>query len=700
MRLAHLLISCLWTLALFIASAVAAAAEPLGREVLEPYIVPPMSLGEQLNDQGVWELLNSGGAHSGYVFETEPMAPLPGFSGASINMLVVLDLDGRFLDVKLISHNEPIFVSGLGEAPFHKFFEQYRGHSISDSLVVGSPYGSGSDGSALVYLDGVTKATASVRIAHESILAAALKVAREKMGGIASGPPAYPNPDYEEDLTWTDLVDQGLVTRTTVSNATINKEFAGTLWAQDDPEAQADPDGTYLDLWVVDVGPQSIARAVLSPGSYEELQDFMAISDTDEPVLLIEAGRHGLITDDFVRNTSPDLISAEQGGFPIAFRDADIYIQLHPDLPEALHDGAALILRTDRRLGFDPTAEWTLKVKAIREHGVFQPEIGSVTIDTTLSTDERFFSRPEVIKPRPAWLDALSNRSTDLVVLGVFLTALIAVLGLRLNRLAGHRYFTPIRLGILAFMTAFIGWWGQGQLSIATPLAVIRTAAEGGSFAFLLYDPFSLLIWAITIFGFVLWGRGLFCGWLCPFGALQEFAHHIGRALRLPQIEPSDAWDDRLKWVKYIVLAGLVALIFTAPARLDKAIEVEPFKTAITTFFIREWYYVAYAVGLLLLSMVLFKGFCRYICPLGAVMAIGGLVRGRDWIARRVECGSPCQLCKVKCDYNAIKKSGEIQYSECFQCLDCVTIHDSADQCVPLILAAKRGRVLQQVAAE
>ncbi len=700
MRLAHLLISCLWTLALFIASAVAAAAEPLGREVLEPYIVPPMSLGEQLNDQGVWELLNSGGAHSGYVFETEPMAPLPGFSGASINMLVVLDLDGRFLDVKLISHNEPIFVSGLGEAPFHKFFEQYRGHSISDSLVVGSPYGSGSDGSALVYLDGVTKATASVRIAHESILAAALKVAREKMGGIASGPPAYPNPDYVEDLTWTDLVDQGLVTRTTVSNAAINKEFAGTLWAQDDPEAQADPDGTYLDLWVVDVGPQSIARAVLSPGSYEELQDFMAISDTDEPVLLIEAGRHGLITDDFVRNTSPDLISAEQGGFPIAFRDADIYIQLHPDLPEALHDGTALILRTDRRLGFDPTAEWTLKVKAIREHGVFQPEIGSVTIDTTLSTDERFFSRPEVIKPRPAWLDALSNRSTDLIVLGVFLTALIAVLGLRLNRLAGHRYFTPIRLGILAFMTAFIGWWGQGQLSIATPLAVIRTAAEGGSFAFLLYDPFSLLIWAITIFGFVLWGRGLFCGWLCPFGALQEFAHHIGRALRLPQIEPSDAWDDRLKWVKYIVLAGLVALIFTAPARLDKAIEVEPFKTAITTFFIREWYYVAYAVGLLLLSMVLFKGFCRYICPLGAVMAIGGLVRGRDWIARRVECGSPCQLCKVKCDYNAIKTTGEIQYSECFQCLDCVTIHDSADQCVPLILAAKRGRVLQQVAAE
>ncbi|SFR46044.1 4Fe-4S binding protein [Litoreibacter janthinus] len=688
----------IWGVALWVACALSVSAEPLPRETLEPYIVPPMSLGEQLNDQGVWQLLNSGGAEAGYVFETEPMAPLPGFSGAPINMLVVLDLDGRFLDVKLISHNEPIFVSGLGEAPFHKFFEQYRGHSISDSLVVGTPYGGGGDGSALVYLDGVTKATASVRIAHESLLAAALKVAREKMNGISTGPPAYPNLDYSEKLDWATLVEQGIATHKVVTNAELNAEFAGTLWEDDDPEAQDYPDENYLDLWVIDLGPPSIAQAVLSKDSYEELREFMSISTTDEPVLLIETARHGLITEDFVRNTAPDLISADQGGFPIAFRDADIYVELNSDLPEDIQDGAALILRTDRRLGFDPTAEWTLQVKALRAHGVFQPEIGSITLDTAHKTPERFFSRPEVIAPSPPWVDALRNRASDLIILGVFLIALIALLGLRLNRLAGHALFTPIRLGILAFVTVFIGWWGQGQLSIATPMAVLRTLKDGGSFAFLLYDPFSLAIWGVTLLGFILWGRGLFCGWLCPFGALQEFAHHLGRLLRLPQVEPTGLWDHRLKWLKYVVLAGLVAIIFTAPARLDKAIEVEPFKTAITTFFIREWYYVAYAVGLLVLSMVLFKGFCRYLCPLGAVMAIGGLLRGRDWIARRVECGSPCQLCRVKCSYGAIKKTGEIEYSECFQCLDCVTIYDDEKLCVPLILAAK-GRK-NRVAAE
>lgn len=131
-------------------------------------------------------------------------------------MLVVIDLEGRFLDVQLISHNEPIFVSGLGEAPFYEFFTQYRGHSISETLVVGTPYGEGADGSALVYLDGVTKATASVRIAHESVMAATLQVAREKMNGIATGPPVEPDFAHRKDLSWDDLVETGIATHITV----------------------------------------------------------------------------------------------------------------------------------------------------------------------------------------------------------------------------------------------------------------------------------------------------------------------------------------------------------------------------------------------------------------------------------------------------------------------------------------------------
>ncbi|TNC66841.1 4Fe-4S binding protein [Rubellimicrobium roseum] len=672
--------------------ATAARAEVLDREALGAFVRPPMSIGEPVNDRGVWELLNSGGALAGYVFETEPMAPLPGFSGAPVNLFVAIDLDGRFIDVKLIDHNEPIFVSGLGEAPFRAFLEQYRGLSIAQPMVVGTPYGDAEAGGALVYLDGVTKATASVRIAHESILAATREVAREKMQGLAAAPPAAPDPAYAEDLTWDDLVAEGIASRKVVTNAEVDAAFAGTVWADDDPEAQADPEGIYLDLWIVDLGPPSIRAAVLGAETQEKLDRLLAISPSEEPILVIDAGRHGLVSGDFVRNTAPDRLTASQDGLPVALRDADISVDLLPGVPE----GTAMILRTDRRLGFDPSRPWVLEVEAVREHGMFQPELGRVALEAPHATPERFFVREGEAAPLSPAMEALRSRATDLALLGGLLAVLLLLVGPLMHRVARKGWLTPVRLGVLAVVTGFVGWWGQGQLSIVTVLGTIRTAWEGGSYAFLLYDPFGLAVWSAAIVGFVLWGRGLFCGWLCPFGALQEFAHHGGRWLRLPQWEPSAAWDRRLKGAKYVLLAGLVATVVLSPAHVDKAAEVEPFKTAITTFFVRDWFYVVYAAFWLVLGTVMFKGFCRYVCPLGAVMAIGGLLRGRDWIARRAECGSPCQLCKVRCRYGAIEASGKIDYSECFQCLDCVQILDDPKQCVPRILAARGPRAVPQ----
>lgn len=687
----------LGALVLSMLSAWAEGPQPLSRDEIAERIVPPYALGEALNDKGVYALLNSGGAQMGYAFETGPLAPLPGFSGAPINMLVLLSDTGQFLDVKLLSQREPVFVSGLGEEPFLGFLQQYNGHAITQSLVVGVPYGGGGAGSDLVYLDGVTKATASVRIAHESILAATLSVAREKMQGLGSGTPARPDLDYEEALTWDTLVAEGIAQNLRVTNAEVNAAFADTRWADDDPEATDNPEGVYLDAWLVDLGPPSVARAVLSKDSFADLQRFLEVSPEAEPLLVMDAGRHGLVSDDFVRNTAPDRVSAEQGGLPVALRDADLWVELADDVPEMT---VAMILRADRRLGFDPITEWTLKFQAVRAHGMFQPELGEREFTLTSAAPERFFITPEVVKPMPAWLEAIYNRKTDLAVLSVGLIALLIAMGPFMRRLAGLRSFTPVRLSILAVMIVFVGWWGQGQLSIVTVLATLRAAAGNGSFSVLLYDPFSLLIWAVAIVGFVLWGRGLFCGWLCPFGAMQEFAHHLGRLLKLKQITPSARLDRMLMPLKYVLLAGLIAVAFLSPDHAEKAAEIEPFKTAITVYFLREWYYVAYAVFWLVLGMVFFKGFCRYVCPLGAVMAIGGLLRGRKWIARREACGSPCQLCRVKCRYGAIEKSGAIRYDECFACLDCVKIHDDPKQCVPLILAnKKRASKIEEAAA-
>ena len=344
-----------------------ATGAPLSRDAVEAFIVPPYALGEPANDRGVWSLLNSGGAEAGYVFETEPMAPLPGFSGAPINVLVILDLGGQFIDARLISHNEPIFVSGLGEAPFQKFFEQYRGHSINEPLVVGTPYGAGGAGSDLVYLAGVTKATASVRIAHESILAATLQVAREKMRGISTGPPAHPDPDHDEALTWRDLVEGGIAGHLRVTNSDVDAAFAGTIWASDDPEAAADPDGIYLDLWLVDIGPPSVARAVLTEASLADLERFRQVSPDDEPLLVIDTGRHGLVSDNFMRNTAPDRLAAEQDGLPVALRDADLLFETLPGVPRRCcddpQDRPQARLRPDTRL--DPEGAGSARTRDV-----------------------------------------------------------------------------------------------------------------------------------------------------------------------------------------------------------------------------------------------------------------------------------------------------------------------------------------------
>ena len=66
-----------------------------------------------------------------------------------------------------------------------------------------------------------------------------------------------------------------------------------------------------------------------------------------------------------------------------------------------------------------------------------------------------------------------------------------------------------------------------------------------------------------------------------------------------------------------------------------------------------------------------------------------------NWLPRRAECGTPCQTCRHRCEYQAIAPSGRINYRECFQCLDCVSIYQDDAHCLPLIRERKQqGKVI------
>jgi len=268
-----------------------------------------------------------------------------------------------------------------------------------------------------------------------------------------------------------------------------------------------------------------------------------------------------------------------------------------------------MMIRTDRRLGFNPTLEWDLIIRAIRRHGSFMPEIGVQEFRTTQSTSEEFFDVPQAAVIRPVWVESA-----------------LARLMFRQQWVAAAQRLRPMRLGILAFTTIFIGWWGQGQLSIVTVIGTLRATIENTGFVFLLYDPFSLLVWVAAIVGFVLWGRGLFCGWLCPYGALQEFADWLGRLFGIKRKQVPERVDRLLKNFKYVLLALLIVTGIAAPVLNDLLVEAEPFKTAITVFFVREWWYVAYAAGWLVLGMIWFKPFCRYVCPVAVPVSCAKFV--------------------------------------------------------------------------
>jgi hypothetical protein len=96
--------------------------------------------------------------------------------------------------------------------------------------------------------------------------------------------------------------------------------------------------------------------------------------------------------------------------------------------------------------------------------------------------------------------------------------------------------------------------------------------------------------------------------------------------------------DARLKRWKYAVLAVLILAPLVSAPWTDRLVEVEPFKTSITLNFVRSWPYVAWAAGLVVLGALVYKAYCRYLCPLGAGLAVLGHLRQLGLAA------APCRM--------------------------------------------------------
>ncbi len=205
----------------------------------------------------------------------------------------------------------------------------------------------------------------------------------------------------------------------------------------------------------------------------------------------------------------------------------------------------------------------------------------------------------------------------------------------------------------------------------ACPVGSLQTYLSGMKFKLPYY------VAGILIFTGALIGRAV-CGFLCPFGFLQDLLYKI------PFFKKNEfKLDKYLRYFKYVVLAlfvlilpfcfkltpffckyicpsGTVAGIFLAAADKQVAGQLGPLFSLKLVI-----------LGLILVgSLIIYRPFCKYICPLGAIYGFFNRISMYRMRFDKSKC-TGCNACAKACKMN-INPSVNPNSCECIRCGDCV----------------------------
>ena len=631
----------------------------------------------------------------GYVFRTNDIAPIPAYSGKPVNVLVGFDMEGRITGAYVLEHHEPILLVGIPERKLFDFVDQYEGKNLADRIKVGA----GADPN-YVNIDAITGATVTVMVINRAIMRAARKLAvsRNLLAAAAEEKrlPAQVRMDVFEETDWKFLTGNGAIRRMLLTYAEVEKAFKGTA-GEGVGGKVCSPDElceTFIDLYYGYLNVPTIGRNLLGESQYNSLMN--DLKPGEHAIALVANGDYSFKGSGYVRGGIFDRIQVMQGSQNIIFRDMD-YIRLAdvylPGLPEFREMGI-FIVRDGYE--FDPGSAWQLELLVRREVGPLDSVF--TTFTTEYETPETYIERPapapapalEEEEEIPLWQVVWDERKVEIWILVTALGVLMAILIFQDVIVRKPVALTYIRNSYLLFTLLFIGWYALGQLSVVNVFTFVSALFQDFRWDTFLLDPVIFILWAFVAATLLLWGRGVFCGWLCPFGALQKLTNEIALKLKIRQRILPTIIHERLWALKYIILLALFGISLQSLATAERFAEVEPFKTAITLHFDREWPFVLYALALVAISTFNSKFYCKYLCPLGAALAIPARLRLFDWLRRRKECGKPCQVCANECEIQAIHHTGEINANECHYCLDCQVTYWNDRKCPPLINRRKR----------
>lgn len=192
------------------------------------------------------------------------------------------------------------------------------------------------------------------------------------------------------------------------------------------------------------------------------------------------------------------------------------------------------------------------------------------------------------------------------------------------------------------------------------------------------------------VFGFLIvvgafFGRFV-CGWLCPFGMIQDLLYKIPFVKKWKTL-PGDKW---LKWIKYIILVLFVILLpmlvvditglgkpwfcaYICPAgTLEAGIPLVLLDEGLRSIvgWLYAWKLVLLAL-ILFLSVLVYRPFCRYLCPLGAIYGLFNPVSLYRYRIDASKC-THCGICKKQCKFG-IDICNKPNSMECIRCGECKT---------------------------
>jgi NosR/NirI family transcriptional regulator, nitrous oxide reductase regulator len=604
----------------------------------------------------------------GWVVLSNLVVDINGYSGKPLATLIGLDPQAAITGGKVVHHSEPILLVGIPESELDAFVDSYEGMTIGTRVVLG-----GDAGPDELSIDIVSGATVTVLAENRTILEAARAVAVDV--GVLEPTPTTPGHfvEDEEPWTWAQM---------------MKEEALGHLRVTHDQMDIAGGDEAFIDLYFGLAEAPHIGIPLMGQRTYDYMMG--RIAEDERLLVVLGNGTSSFRGSGFVRGGLFDRIRLEQGLSVVMFRDLDYKRLGQPPVADAPHFGeVAVFITRDGGLDASRPFDFVFLGSAFDYEGGFSRTFN--TFKSGWRAPKRVYHLDGPDPESLVWRQAWSAASGMVVLVTIYLLLVTGVFVFRKKVTASLPRLKRIHVAALSISFFGLGLGLSYQPSVTQLLTLVASAMGEWRWGLFLSEPFLFVSWIWIAGVTIVWGRGVFCGWVCPYGAMNELAFKLGRVVKLPEFELPDAVHDKARWIRYGVFGVLVGAFLVSPELGERLAEVEPFKS---TFFVRpwarEWFLFGWWLLLAGVAFVWYRPFCRYLCPLGAALALPSSFR-LSGPYRRDFCATGCKICPRGCEPKAIRKDGSIDSRECLNCWECEANYNDDEVCPPLVQIRRRA---------